>query len=50
MKTPQEEAKYLIEKLGLEGAIRQTLEELGNADNHTQESHYRAVLQILRNS
>lgn len=29
---PEERAKYLVEQLGKEGALRQCYEEIGNAD------------------
>jgi len=40
-------ANYFINKLGIEGAKRQALEEIGNSDNPIDMEFYYEVLEVI---
>lgn len=47
MKDPKQKAEEYIDKLGVEGAKRQTLEEIGNSDSEKERNYYSEILTHL---
>lgn len=45
--TAEDRAKYLVEQLGKEGALRQCYEEIGNANSVDEIDYYQKVAEAI---
>ena len=45
--TPEEKAKYYVEQLGKEGALRQVSDEWGNADAKEERNYFSDVMDFI---